>query len=105
MSLIKSFVEPKAEIDPNAPVTRTELRDVLASWPVPQMIAKQTNMMAQAINDLQFRYSALIEYFEIRGMRRKVDGSYRLDRIDWESFLNARIKEVNKTAEGMVKPS
>ena len=104
MSLIKSFAE-QATVDPKGVVTREELRDVLASWPLPQMIAKQTNMMAQEINNLQFRWSTFIEYLEIRGMRRKIDGSYRLDRIDWESFLNARIKEVNKTAEGMTKPS
>ena len=73
MSLIKSFAEAQEKVDENAAVTRKELRDVLSSSPLPLLI-KQCNLIAQEMNNLQFRYNALIDYIEIRGMRRKAEG-------------------------------
>src|SRR5690349_5426443 len=102
MSLIKSFAEAQQVIDEDAAVTRKELRDVLSNSPIPLLI-KQSNLVAQEMNNLQFRWNTLMDYLEIRGMRRKKDGAYVLDRVDWEAFLNQRIKEVN--AQGTSKPS
>lgn len=96
--IITDFAQIKRAEEDEKPITRKELREILSGVPVGQLL-QQSNALAMQLNNLGFRFNALIEYLVVHGLRKGADTRFRLDGQKWAQFFADAVKKQNQEVE------